>query len=237
MSSLSTSLKNSYAKWLEPYELWLRGAKPGVQMQLEQERGGPFGTPSPGPSPMRKSNQHTPSNLRDSPAVRASTALNASLDGYGTPPPPSIPQSSIPPRPSGFTAVNTGGFKAVNASLASFTAVDTPPSVPREIERKPDLIVPHASSPNPSCASGTPLNGLSSFESKRKLSEGIDDDVDANSESAGRRSKRVKKGKIYIVTTGNQTEYPQLICPRWTSNGNRFSMLPGSTSFTASRPR
>lgn len=82
MSSLSTSLKNSYTKWLEPYERWLRGAKPGVQMQLEQERGGPYATPSPGPSPARKSgDQHTPSSLsHESSVLKASQSLNAALD-------------------------------------------------------------------------------------------------------------------------------------------------------------
>jgi [histone H3]-trimethyl-L-lysine4 demethylase len=34
MSSLSTSLKNSYQRWLYPYEEYVRIAKPGVQQQL-----------------------------------------------------------------------------------------------------------------------------------------------------------------------------------------------------------
>jgi histone demethylase JARID1 len=50
MSSLSTSLKNSYQKWLHPYEEYLRVVKPGVQQMLEFEHGGPF-TPSPAHSP------------------------------------------------------------------------------------------------------------------------------------------------------------------------------------------
>src|SRR4051794_29673093 len=40
MSSLSTSLKNSYYKWLWPYEQFLKIAKPGVHQQLELEYGG-----------------------------------------------------------------------------------------------------------------------------------------------------------------------------------------------------
>src|ERR1700760_4426539 len=59
MSSLSTSLKNSYQKWLLPYEEYLRLAKPGVQQQLEMLNGGPY-TPSPGPSPAKKSQTNTP---------------------------------------------------------------------------------------------------------------------------------------------------------------------------------
>ncbi|POS87808.1 hypothetical protein EPUL_000269 [Erysiphe pulchra] len=63
MSSLSTSLKNSYHKWLHPYEEYLRVVKPGVHQQLEYEYGGPL-TPSPAPSPMKRSYQGTPSQLR-----------------------------------------------------------------------------------------------------------------------------------------------------------------------------
>ena len=141
MSSLSTSLKNSYQKWLHPYEEYLRVAKPGVQQQLEFEYGGPL-TPSPGQSPMKRSHQHTPSSLRgDSPAIRAGVALNTNLrDGDATeiPAPPSVeasqpqppqqpPQPQQPLRPvtsSGFTAVNAGGFTPVNLTPASFQAVN-----------------------------------------------------------------------------------------------------------------
>ena len=42
MSSLSTNLKNTYQRWLQPYENYLQLAKPGVQQQLEMEYGGPF---------------------------------------------------------------------------------------------------------------------------------------------------------------------------------------------------
>ncbi len=81
MSSLSTSLKNSYQRWLFPYEEYLRLAKPGVHQQLEYEYGGPL-TPSPGQSPLKRPayQNHTPSSLRgESPAIRASDALNSSL--------------------------------------------------------------------------------------------------------------------------------------------------------------
>jgi histone demethylase JARID1 len=114
MSSLSTSLKNSYQKWLLPYEEYLRVAKPGVHQQLEFENGGPF-TPSPAPSPMKRSTQGTPTaSGLDSPAIRASAALNASMhtEAAAAPtPPPELPRAAAP---SGFTAVNSGGFTAVN---------------------------------------------------------------------------------------------------------------------------
>ncbi|OPB45354.1 hypothetical protein A0O28_0075640 [Trichoderma guizhouense] len=41
MSSLSTSLKNSFLRWLSPYEEYLRTAKPRDNHQLEQEHGDP----------------------------------------------------------------------------------------------------------------------------------------------------------------------------------------------------
>ena len=145
MSSLSTSLKNSYQRWLEPYEEYLRHAKPGVQAQLEFEYGGPL-TPSPAPSPFKRpsdSYQHTPSSLRnDSPAIRASDALNASMhsasDMRDVPmlDPPysnqSTPAPQAPPR-SGFTPVNAGGFTPVNSAPAGFTPVNR-----REREREPE---------------------------------------------------------------------------------------------------
>lgn len=137
MSSLSTSLKNSYQRWLFPYEEYLRLAKPGVHQQLEYEYGGPL-TPSPANSPLKKSHQHTPSSLRgDSPAIRASDALNASMkeefhdkgmkniprlnSPAVTPVPTLAPQP--PPVTSGFTAVNSGGFTPVNTAPATFTPV------------------------------------------------------------------------------------------------------------------
>lgn len=123
MSSLSTSLKNSYARWLEPYERFLAGAKPAVQWQIEQERGGPYNTPSPGASPMKKqpsqqSQQHTPSSLsKTSPIARASEALHDAVDDHRPPvEPPAATHEPLPPAAanSGFTPINAGGFTAIN---------------------------------------------------------------------------------------------------------------------------
>ena len=128
MSSLSTSLKNSYQKWLYPYEEYLRVAKPGVHQMLEFENGGPF-TPSPAPSPMKSSVQGTPTaNGVESPAIRASAALHASMHAEtanAPTPPPEPPRSAVP---SGFTAVNSGGFTAVNVqpSQPHASAMSTP---------------------------------------------------------------------------------------------------------------
>jgi len=122
MSSLSTSLKNSYAKWLLPYETYLQQAKPGVLQQQELDNGGPY-TPSPGPSPMKRPFPNSPFNgSQESPAMRASVALNSSIQEAPT----LMQQPPEPPRPtfsSGFTSVNPGGFTPVNAG-GGFTAVN-----------------------------------------------------------------------------------------------------------------
>ncbi|KAK9446984.1 PLU-1-like protein-domain-containing protein [Limtongia smithiae] len=62
MTSLSTSLKAAYQKYVMPYELYLRSAKPIVQQQLQDEQGGPF-----------------------TPLVRARTVSADSVDGSATP--------------------------------------------------------------------------------------------------------------------------------------------------------
>ena len=166
MSSLSTSLKNSYQKWLNPYEEYLRFAKPGVQMQIEYEYGGPM-TPSPVNSPLKRTNshQHTPSSLRDdSPAIRASVALNSAYQGpqgplqipphgppLGPPPPPLPPVEMVLmptpdvrlPMSSGFTPVNCGGFTPVNVTPASFQPVNsTNPPLKWEMETPGPMPLP-----------------------------------------------------------------------------------------------
>jgi histone demethylase JARID1 len=218
MSSLSTSLRNSYQRWLFPYEEYLRLAKPGVHQQLEYEYGGPL-TPSPANSPMKRSHQHTPSSLRaESPAIRASDALNASMKdefdrgmnnipmldprAHPTPPP-------APPVTGGFTPVNMGGFTPVNAAPATFTPVNiqrrdreessfTPPRRPYDSPMSSAKNTPEY---RPSALSSAPVvNGFTSNPLlKRQLSH---DSIDSRSrsqppedgENGGRRSKRLKKG-------------------------------------------
>lgn len=233
MSSLSTSLKNSYQRWLFPYEEYLRLAKPGVHQQLEYEYGGPL-TPSPAPSPMKRSHQHTPSSLRgESPTMRASDALNASMKdefeknmksipmldspSQAPPPPagfapgfnPGFTPTYTPPVTSGFTPVNAGGFTPVNAAPATFTPVAvsrrdreengfTPPRRPFDSPMSSSKNTPEY---KPSGLGSTPVvNGFTSNPMlKRQLSH---DSLDSrkgsqppdDSESSGRRSKRLKKG-------------------------------------------
>jgi histone demethylase JARID1 len=223
MSSLSTSLKNSYQRWLFPYEEYLRLAKPGVHQQLEYEYGGPL-TPSPANSPLKKSHQHTPSSLRgESPAISASNALNASMkeefhekgmkniprldSPAAMPTPPPVHQP--PPVTSGFTPVNAGGFTPVNAAPATFTPIAmrrdreessfTPPRRPFDSPMSSAKNTPEY---RPSALGSAPVvNGFTSNPMlKRQLSH---DSLDSrgkgsqppeDSENGGRRSKRLKKG-------------------------------------------
>jgi histone demethylase JARID1 len=217
MSSLSTSLKNSYQKWLHPYEQYLRLVKPGVQQMLELEHGGPF-TPSPAPSPLKKSAQGTPvAQSADSPAVRASVALNATLHGDSA----QTPSTELP-RPamsSGFTPVNAGGFTAVNAhppqappaqqsALSSFSVTNTPNGVHREhVDSRTGTPLQNGGSPmlsahntpdlRPTALGLTPLsNGQMFNQLKRTLSPDAEDSMnDESDDTNGRRSKRIKKGK------------------------------------------
>jgi [histone H3]-trimethyl-L-lysine4 demethylase len=190
MSSLSTSLKNSYQRWLFPYEEYLRVAKPGVQQQLEFEYGGPL-TPSPANSPIKglKSHNATPSSMNGgSPAMRASVALNASIKDAEEIFPTKSETPLAEPRPmsSGFTPVNTGGFTPVNASPApsGFTPVNYANGVNRDsVEGTPPRRIssmdsPLASSKNtpeykPSGLSNTPLtNGSGAINQlKRQFSQ------------------------------------------------------------------
>ncbi|KAG9244712.1 PLU-1-like protein-domain-containing protein [Calycina marina] len=180
MSSLSTSLKNSYQRWLYPYEQYLRLVKPGVHQQLEYEYGGPL-TPSPATSPLKKSHQNTPSSLRpESPAMQASNALNASMmkdefeknfrnipmldaSQHQSPMPPVAMPSAPQPMTSGFTPVNIGGFTPVNAAPATFTPV---PSINRRDREENGFTPPRRLYDSPlSSAKNTPdyrPSGLSS---------------------------------------------------------------------------
>lgn len=221
MSSLSTSLKNSFQKWLHPYEEYLRVAKPGVQQQLEFEYGGPL-TPSPANSPVKRSHQHTPSSLRDdSPVVRASVALNVTIK---EPDEVSRTYTELPRSitSSGFTAVNTGGFTPVNLTPASFQAVNSPStaskreaengtSTPRQLGENPMNSTKNTPDfPNPIISASHLTNGHTSNPLKRTISHdslngggssnesGINGDCDGQN---GRRSKRQKKGKVFSASS------------------------------------
>ncbi|GAB7347054.1 hypothetical protein MBLNU459_g3194t1 [Dothideomycetes sp. NU459] len=229
MSSLSTSLKNSYGKWLEPYEKYLRDAKPGVQRQLELENGGPF-TPSPGHSPPKRSQHNTP-NGPDTPAMRASAALNASIASPGTPLPRAAPPQATPvAHSSGFTPVNTG-FTSVNSRPQSaFTSVNGPNngyhSTPDNAQSapRPHLDSPHLSANN--TPSFRPAVSDGSTTAKRPLSEGPDADSNSELDASGRRSKRLKKEAAPTVA-GSNMHQPRTSTPRFPAARERGNHQPG----------
>lgn len=222
MSSLSTSLKNSYQRWLHPYEEYLKIAKPGVQQQLEFEHGGPF-TPTSVNQAMRDSQQGTPVGISpsmcdDSPAMRASVALNVSLkedDDHLNGCPPPAPELPRPVTSSGFTPVNAGGWNPVNLTPASYQASNGPapllkresengiPSWPSQIHNTgsapptkdlPDYLNAAPLTNGHSAHSSNPLKRTISHDSMNGMS-GTDSGAAAEGEDANeRRSKRVKKG-------------------------------------------
>ncbi|KAL4991680.1 PLU-1-like protein-domain-containing protein [Aspergillus falconensis] len=202
MSSLSTSLKNSYQRWLQPYEEYLRVAKPGVQQQLEMEHGGPY-TPSPNHSPMPKNPTPFESETRSATPHGTTTATqSAPHDGAATPAKnPAPPVDPTPPRPiaSGFTPVNAGGFIAVNKS-PSFIAVNSAPAMKRDPEH--EIATPKSVSEYQK--DSTPVsNGHSSVKRAISTESGSQADVgelDAN----GRRSKRLKKDTPLPTVAGSQ---------------------------------
>ena len=170
MSSLSTSLKNSYQRWLHPYEEWLKFAKPGVHQQLENEHGGSYSphvpahqSPMSHPAPPQSV---PPAMSTGSPAVQPALAPSPSIQNSLPPAQTQQPQQApatihpLPaptpqPRPvssSGFTAVNSG-FAAVN-NTGGFTAVNhvPPPVVKTEANGIPQV-------PQNSASPFVPING------------------------------------------------------------------------------
>ncbi|EXJ92098.1 histone demethylase JARID1 [Capronia epimyces CBS 606.96] len=220
MSSLSTSLKNSYQRWLHPYEEWLKYAKPGVHQQLENDQGGAYSPPlapqHPSVNPPPMPTQSAPPSIgTGSPGLQPATVFDPPMHAASGPPlqPPSVLTAAPtpPPRPvapSGFTAVNSG-FAAVN-SPSGFTAVNAllPPVIKKEANGVPPATQSPAPSflpingptittihsPGPPVPNGTsnPLKRAMSHESLNgeSGSEGLDGDLDGPN---GRKSKRPKK--------------------------------------------
>ncbi|KAL4804876.1 PLU-1-like protein-domain-containing protein [Aspergillus unguis] len=207
MSSLSTSLKNSYQRWLQPYEEYLRVAKPGVQHQLELENGGPY-TPSPNHSPMPKNPTPFENDKRSAtplaqPNFPTPSVQHTPRDGVATPAKhPTPPVDPTPPRPlaSGFTPVNAGGFTAVNKS-PSFMAVNNTPSMKPEPENE----VPTPKSVPEFSKDSTPIsNGQST---KRAISTESGSQAEGELDANGRRSKRLKKDTIVPTVAGSQMSF------------------------------
>jgi len=234
MSSLSTSLKNSYDRWLNPYENYLRQAKPGVYQQLEQEYGGPL-TPSPAPSPIKRSTVNTPSSLRaDSPALRQATdSLQAGLNGTFKQESTDrdVTMTDTPPAPAGFTAINTAGFTSVNRPTSTPTS-QPPTSAPAQ-----------SGSPLHGQGRGTPeprSSGLASATVlKRQLSidgsESSKRDAPAtdneNVEAGSRRSKRLKQENVPTVAGSHMS----MLRPNAPRTHRDESYIPGEKCETCGK--
>jgi histone demethylase JARID1 len=236
MSSLSTSLKNSYQKWLLPYEDYLRLAKPGVHQQMEMLNGGPY-TPSPGPSPAKKSQTDTPPAMnQDTPTMKATAALHSSINGPSSQPtPPSMPPAMLPdtqtapappppPQPAppttgGFTPVNAGGFTAVNAATpsTSFTSVNgvhSNSATPQQATATPPANnIPPQIAPHP--------NGVPTL--KRQHSDSIlsQDEIDA----MNRRSKRLRQDVPTVA--GSNMHHSRMAASRFQPLKDRGNLRPG----------
>ncbi|KEQ86672.1 PLU-1-domain-containing protein [Aureobasidium pullulans EXF-150] len=235
MSSLSTSLKNSYQKWLQPYEDYLRVAKPGVQHQLELENGGPF-TPSPGTSPLKISQNNTP-NGETTPAMRASALLNASLDA-GAPVVQQTPVKPTPPAPApapapiqGFTPVN-GGFTSVNRP-SGFTPVNGPNGIHATPENPRSIPKINMDSPRLLETNTPTLEPTNS--AKRPLGDGADKDTNGDVDGSGRRSKRIKREPAPTVA-GSHMHQPRTSTPRFVPARERSNFPPGEACETCAKP-
>ncbi|KAF7192604.1 Lid2 complex component lid2 [Pseudocercospora fuligena] len=245
MSSLSTSLKNSYQKWLLPYEEYLRMAKPGVQQHLEMMNGGPY-TPSPGPSPAKKPFGASPGD--HAPTMQASAALHATMNGH-SPQPPQLtpfqqetpqhtPQPQVPPPSTGgFTPVNAGGFTPVNAHpppppqpapTPSFTSVNSMNGLPpsnngtplRSVEGTPSNMGSQFIAPHP--------NGVAAL--KRQHSELTPEEV----ELMNRRSKRLRKDVPTVV--GSNMHHSRMSAGRYREARDRGNYKPGEVCENCLRP-
>lgn len=240
MSSLSTSLKNSYQRYLQPYEEWVKAAKPGVQQQIQAENGRPI-TPSPAASPSLKKPPfdkpiHSPGNGfgQDSPAPRASSAVALSAETPEMPDSRVIddtPMKSNTPTTTagGFTAVNSGDFNAVNSGRISFTAtpdhsngtIKQEPETPIASFRKGDI-----GSLSRKCSPDDKSGGC---QLKRQhVQENVENNDAAHetteklegSESGERRSKRLKKEPAPMVAGSHMTLHKPSSVPRTLSDRN-----------------
>ncbi|PTB69367.1 PLU-1-domain-containing protein [Trichoderma citrinoviride] len=210
--------KNSFQRWLCPYEDYLRLAKPGVHQQLEQEYGGPL-TPSPAHTPVKPSAVNTPSSIRGaSPARQASDALQSSVAGKrevdrDTPMTDALPAPTAAKPTSGFTAINTnGGFTAVNSGFTSVNRAANGESKSFTPDSK-RYDSPATSARNTPEARPSGLGSAAAL--KRQLSVGspadpIKKEGDADKDDAdmaSRRSKRLKKDNVPTVAGSHMTVF------------------------------
>lgn len=156
-------------------------------------------TPSPAQTPIKRSTVNTPASGRgDSPARHASDILQSTINGVKKEADRDTPMADAPPAPTGgFTAINSGGFTAVNSGFTSVNRGTNGDSKSFTPDSK------RFDSPTPS-AKNTPDNRASSLVAtalKRQMScdsssDSAKKEVDEREDIDGgsRRSKRLKKG-------------------------------------------
>lgn len=225
MSSLSTSLKNSYHKWLHPYEEYLRVAKPGVHQQLEYEYGGPL---TPSPSPMKRSYQVTPSQMRsDDQVICTSNNLNATRDESENELKTETNKvSSVSldnPNTSGFTPVNqagsisanfvptvsdaTNGIRRDHKGINGLTPSNrrTSKNVTTSTKNTPDYNTTHPGDPASSVTFST---SLSPTLKRQHSTESFDSQDKKNrNEDGSRRSKRLRKSMLKVLEQYLKSHY------------------------------
>ncbi|KAL1956827.1 hypothetical protein VTO42DRAFT_6777 [Malbranchea cinnamomea] len=203
MSSLSTSLKNSYQRWLQPYEDYLRVAKPSVQQQLEMEHGGPY-VPSPRQSPA--TSKKTGSEASPSSEVNGGTSASKSPVSVNTSAAESekrqrestAPTNANPSRPAttcGFTAVNSNPNR-FNVDMKRETESGTEP--PGVATGDSSSSMANTSLDSTAATGG---NGTTPLKRTQTHEGGANNSSAENRDSNGRRSKRLKKDPVQAAPT------------------------------------
>ncbi|KAF8424734.1 PLU-1-like protein-domain-containing protein [Tirmania nivea] len=230
MSSLSTSLKNSYQRYLHPYEEWVKQAKPGLQA-LDSENG----NSTPSGSPMKGISKDRSSLGPESPAPKGSSSSNHALStdtddtDKDTVMGDETPKGTPAPPASGFTAVNSG-FTTVNSG---FTSVNATNGVKGEMENG---LTPSRSSEStisakntPELKGGTPLKRSHIIDSNESTPTKNSDE----SELGERRSKRLKKDSAPTVAGSHMTLHRPQPTPR--NGGQHSKAKPGEKCETCGR--
>ncbi|KAL7910274.1 hypothetical protein GGI35DRAFT_361269 [Trichoderma velutinum] len=173
MSSLSTSLKNSFLRWLSPYEDYLRLAKPGVQQQLEQEHVGTGSrekTPSigrinyPFPNPdifIWPPGSNVPGEEESGPAPSSTAA---------PPLPPSVTAATDPitDREKGYNAFELSSSPSDRPEISNREYPDHKPFLARP---RPDIYTKQLPPPISGVSKGGNSTEVDSFEEFSSLQE------------------------------------------------------------------
>ncbi|KAF8468142.1 PLU-1-like protein-domain-containing protein [Kalaharituber pfeilii] len=234
MSSLSTSLKNSYQRYLHPYEEWVKQAKPGLQAHDSEH-----GNSTAGGSPMKGLPKDRSSLRPESPASKGLLSSNNALstDTDDTDKDTVMGDDTLKgtpaPSASGFAAVKSSSFTPVNSSPSGFTSVNsTPNGIKREMENGLTLSRRSESSlstKNTPELKGTPLKRSHNVESNESTPAKNAEE----SETGERRSKRLKKDSAPTVAGSHMTLHRPQPTPR--SGAQYTKAKPGEKCETCGR--